>query len=80
MFVYANEEYKIKRVMEVYGDDPHQAKENIRRSDEARASYYKNISSQNWGDRHNYEIMLDSSVALEESAEVICNYIHSRAK
>ena len=80
VFVYANEEYKIKRVMEVYGDDPHQTKENIRRSDKARASYYKNISSQNWRDRHNYEIMLDSSVGLEESAEIICNYIHSRAK
>ncbi len=79
VFIYANEEYKIKRVMEVYGDDPHQAKENIRRSDEARASYYKNISSLNWGDRHNYELMLDSSVGLEESAEIICNYIRSRA-
>lgn len=80
VFIYANEDYRIKRVMEVYGDDPHQAKENIRRSDEARASYYKNISSLNWGDRHNYELMLDSSVGPEESAEIICNYIRSRAK
>lgn len=80
VFVYANDEYKIKRVMEVYGDDPHKAKENIRRSYEARASYYKNISSQNWGDRHNYELMLDSSVGLEKSAEIICNYINSRSR
>lgn len=78
VFIYANEDYKVKRVMEVYGDDSKQAKENIRRSDDARASYYKTISSQNWGDRHNYEIMLDSSVGMEESAEIICNYIRSR--
>lgn len=78
VFIYANEEYKIKRVMEVYGDDAKQAVENIRRSDDARASYYKTISSQNWGDRHNYELMLDSSVGLEESADIICNYIRSR--
>lgn len=78
VFIYAKEEYKIKRVMEVYGDDPRKAAENIRRSDDARASYYKTISSQNWGDRHNYELMLDSSVGLEESAEIICNYIRGK--
>lgn len=78
VFIYADEEYKIGRVMEVYGDDPKQAKENIRRSDEARASYYKNISAQNWGDRHNYELMLNSSIGPEESAGVICDYIRGK--
>lgn len=75
IFVYAGEEYKIGRVMEIYGDSAEEARKNIRRSDEARASYYKNISSLDWGDRHNYELMLDSSIGLEESANVICDYI-----
>ncbi len=75
IFVYADEEYKIKRVMEVYGDDFKQAKENIRRSDGARASYYKNISGLSWGERHNYELLVDSSVGVEESAEIICGYV-----
>lgn len=78
IFIYANEEYRIKRVMEIYGDSPAKAKESIRRSDEARASYYRNISSQGWGDRHNYELMLDSSVGTERSADIICGYIASR--
>ena len=80
IFVYADEEYKIGRVMEVYGDDFKQAKENIRRSDEARASYYKNISGLTWGDRHNYELLVDSSVGVEESAEIICGYISGMMK
>lgn len=75
IFVYADEEYKISRVMEVYGDDYKSAKENIRRSDEARASYYKNISGEEWGSRHNYELLVDSSVGVEESAEIICGYV-----
>lgn len=78
VFIYANEDYKIKRVMEVYGDNHKQAKDNIRRSDEARASYYRTVSSRNWGDRHNYELMLDSSVGLDESADIICSYIRGR--
>lgn len=78
IFVYADEEYKIGRVMEIYGDSAEEARKNIRRSDEARASYYKNISSLDWGDRHNYELMLDSSIGLEESANVICDYISGK--
>ncbi|MCM1524080.1 MAG: cytidylate kinase family protein [Ruminococcus sp.] len=78
IFIYADEEYKISRVMEVYGDSKEEARKNIRHSDEARASYYKNISGQNWGDRRNYELLLDSSLGVEESADVICGYIGSR--
>ena len=74
IFVYADEDYKIGRVREIYGDEPKQAKENIRRSDEARASYYKNISGLDWGDRHNYELLVDSSVGIEKSVDVICEY------
>lgn len=51
------------------------AKKNIRRSDEARAAYYKNISGQSWGDQHNYDLLIDSSIGIESSAEVICRYV-----
>ena len=66
--------------MEIYGDSKEQALKNLHRSDEARASYYKNISAQNWGDRHNYELMIDSSVGLDESAEIICSYVRGKTR
>ena len=77
IFIYAPEDYKIKRVMEVYGDTLEEARKNIRRSDEARASYYKNISQRNWGNRHNYELMIDSSIGVEASVDTICHYIQN---
>lgn len=80
IFIYAPEDYKIKRVMEVYGDTAEEAKKNIRRSDEARASYYKNISELTWGDRQNYELLLDSSIGIEASTDTICHYIKNRGK
>lgn len=80
IFIYADEDYRIRRVMEVYGDSAEEAKRNIHRSDEARASYYKNISELNWGDRHNYELMLDSSIGLEASVNVICDYVRGKSK
>lgn len=80
IFIYAPEACRIKRVTEVYGDTVEDAKKNIHRSDEARASYYKNIFEQTWGDRHNYELMLDSSIGIEASADAICRYILNRSK
>ena len=78
IFIYAPEEYKIRRVMEIYGDSAEEAKRNVRRSDEARASYYKNISELSWGNRRNYELMLDSSVGVEASVDTVCTYLQSR--
>jgi Na+-driven multidrug efflux pump/cytidylate kinase len=78
IFIYAPEDYKIKRVTEVYGDTAEEAKKNIHRSDEARASYYKNISELTWGDRQNYELLIDSSIGIEASVDAICHYIQSR--
>ena len=79
IFIYAPEDYKIKRVMEIYGDSAEDAKKNVRKSDEARASYYKNISEQTWGDRRNYELMIDSSIGIDASVDTICTYLQSRA-
>ena len=80
VFIYAPEDYRISRIMEVYGDDYETAKKNIRHSDEARSSYYKNISGNSWGDRHNYHIMIDGSIGLEKSADLICSYVKSQSK
>ena len=79
IFIYAPEEYRTQRVMKVYGDSPDEARKNIRLSDEARAAYYKNISELTWGDRRNYELMLNSAIGLEASANIICDYIENRA-
>ena len=75
VFIYAPTEFRIKRIMEVYGDTYDAAKKHVRRSDDARASYYKKISGLEWGDRHNYDLVVNSSIGLEESAELICSHV-----
>ncbi len=77
VFIYAPKKYKIQRVMEIYKDSKEAAEKNIRRSDEARAAYYKNISGTTWGSRQNYELLVDSSAGPESCADVICAYIRA---
>lgn len=80
VFIHAPKEYRIGRVMEVYGDTPREARRNIRRSDKARASYYRHISGKRWGRAENYELVVDSSVGVEKAAEIILDYISANFK
>lgn len=74
VFIHAPLEFRIKRVMEMYGDDYKTAKKHIRKSDKARASYYRHISGKKWGEEFNYDLYLDSSVGLEECASSIVSF------
>ena len=80
VFVHAPLQYRIGRVVEVYGDTLSEAKRNIRRSDRARASYYRHISGRRWGDARHYELSVDSSVGVEKTADIILQYVAGHGK
>ncbi|MBQ8428110.1 MAG: cytidylate kinase family protein, partial [Clostridia bacterium] len=75
VFISAPEEYRIKRVMEVYGDSEEEARRNVRRSDKARAAYYENIAKEKWGDAKNYHLCVDASIGIDKSVELILSYV-----
>lgn len=75
VFIHAPKEYRVKKVMEMYGDTAQEGEKSIARSDMARSTYYKSISGQDWGDPHQYELSVDSSVGPERTAELITKYI-----
>ena len=75
VFIHAPKDYRMQKVMEMYGDRPAEAKKSIARSDAARSAYYESISGHAWGDPHQYELSVDSSIGPEKTAELICGYI-----
>ena len=78
IYIYAPEEYRVKRITEVYGDSEEEAKKNLHRSDKARAAYYANISAQKWGDSKNYDLCVDSSIGVKQSADLIVSYVQAK--
>ncbi len=76
VFIHAPAEYRINRVMEVYGDSREEAADNIRRSDKARAAYYHHISGNRWGEEKNYDLMIDSSCGVRKASEKILEFLH----
>ena len=75
VFIHAPKEYRIKRVMGIYSDTPAEAKRNVNRSDKARGAYYRHISGKRWGDGKNYQLVLDSSVGIDKTVEMIVNCV-----
>lgn len=80
VFIYAPEDYRIKSIMEMYGDNKADAKKNINKSDKNRSSYYKLISGNTFGDVNNYDFCIDSSIGVEKTAQVICDFIKNKRK
>lgn len=78
VFIHAPQEYRIEKIMEMYGDNREAAMTNMRHSDEKRAAYYRNITGQIWDDQHNYDLCMDASLGREACAELICNVVNSR--
>lgn len=73
-FICPTKEYHMKKVAEMYGDSPEEARRSIARSGAARAAYYKTVSGRLWGDLHGYELCIDAAMG-EGAAGLICDYM-----
>ena len=78
IFITAPKTYRTKKVMEMYGDSKEQAEKSIERADLARKSYYESITNKRWGDSHSYELCVDSSIGVEETADLITSYLRQK--
>ncbi len=75
IFIYAPEEYRVEQIMKAYGDSESEARKNAKQRTASRGSYYRSITGKPWGDMHNYDIVIDSSVGVDKSVEMIMNRI-----
>lgn len=78
VFIHAPKDYRIRKVMEMYGDTVEEAEKNIEHSDAARSAYYKSITGAPWGQSDNYELCIDSSIGEQACAEVIRQYLKQK--
>ena len=78
VFIYASSmEDKIRRAGSVDGVPREKAKAYILKVDKQRDNYYRYITSAQWGDRTNYDAMLDSSALGYELCARIVKEIYT---
>jgi len=75
VFINAPIEYRVERIMKNYSDSNEDARKNIEKSDKNRAEFYNNVTGKIWGDRENYDIIINSEIGVENSAKLIYDYV-----
>jgi len=81
IFVYSSElDFKVQRKMK-YGDFENvlEVIKTIERVDRERQTYYNYFTKSDWGDRNNYDLMIDTSkIGVENSVKLIKEYLKFR--
>lgn len=80
IFVYADTKSKIKRCIERKPEDESlseaQLKKKMTEIDKNRAKYYEFFSESKWGERENYDLLVNTSgTDIKKLADAICGYI-----
>ena len=79
IFIHANEEFKLERVMRIYKQKEKEALETMKKTDKKRSNYYNFYTNQEWGNVTNYHISVDSSaLGIDDTAKIICDFVKLR--
>ena len=81
LFIYGNEDCRIKRIMQKYDLSEAKAREMIIKKDRQRQSYYNYYSSKKWGRADSYHLCINSSIlGVEGTVKLIIQYIEDFEK
>ena len=78
VFIMADEEYRVKTMMKRQDLSENEARKLIRQVDKDRASYYRYYTDQIWGERENFDLILNSAkIGVEGCVKMIRTYIEA---
>ena len=79
IFIYANEEDRVRRVMQRHNLDEVKARKLRKKTEKIRSSYYQYFTDSDWGNRENKDLLINSSVTgIDQSVDVIIAYLKVR--
>ena len=78
VFVHAPLDQRLRRVREEYGVQDKDLEDYVAKLDKKRASYYNFFTDRRWGDAHNYDLCINSSMGLDTAADIICHTARNR--
>ncbi|MCR5202825.1 MAG: cytidylate kinase-like family protein [Lachnospiraceae bacterium] len=76
LFIKASMDYRLKRVVEEYGEDPKKAGDLILKNDKRRSNYYKYHVGERWTDLSNYDLVIRSDImGMDNAVKAIVTYL-----
>ena len=71
VFLYGDPKNRIDRIVNVYHDTDYMSEQQLKGMDRSRADYYRFFTSYKWGNRNNYDILLNTDVGLKEVTDML---------
>lgn len=79
VFVHADYDSKLKRIVNDYKEDEAKAQEELKRVDHGRANHYKTYTGRTWDDASNYDLCVNSSLfSIKECSELIGHIVEKK--
>lgn len=76
IFIYAPLDDKVNRAIAQKGLNPETAKKDVKLIDKRRANHYNTFTEQTWGDRKNYDLLVNSSLlGIERTGDFIADFV-----
>lgn len=76
IFIHADEEYRIKRLMAKHNMTESKARETIHKKDKQRQSYYNYYSSKKWGRSDTYDLSINSGrLGIDGTVNLLAKYV-----
>ena len=76
LFIYADEDFKVNRIMKLYDLDAGKARDMIAKKDKQRQSYYNYYTNRKWGRASSYDLCINSSVlGIDGSVKLIKQFV-----
>lgn len=77
IFIQGSRENRISRVMERENMTHTEAEKQITHIDKSRATYYNYYTDSKWGQRENYDMIINSDIGIEDTADILYHYVTS---
>lgn len=74
IFIYADDTAKIHHVIEKYGIDAKKAEKTVKDVNKSRSKHYSYFTGKVWGNRANYDLMINSGMYSTDGAVALIKY------
>ena len=72
VFVHADQDFRAKRIVELYGETDETPEKRLKEQDRRRAAYYQYYTDLKWGNAKNYHITLNSgTMGIDHCVEIL---------
>lgn len=80
VFIYAPMEERIKRIKNRQNLDERRAERVIRKKDEYRKNYYRRYAYADWGNKSNYDLLINSTIGCDKAVSVIAEAVKGKMR